>query len=115
MLPIVLTRVLLSFTNWGQWRRKCSVDSTSWPQPHSGFIVLWKLYLNLYSHKSLIPNQRLVMVLRQLFRVMAIINRIWSWSYEFQDIDFKNLVLDKMKKLMRKLTFCEKFVNLLNF
>ena len=38
-LPKVLRRVRLSLSNWGQWRRKCSVDFTSFPQPHSGFSV----------------------------------------------------------------------------
>ena len=39
MLPIVLSRVRISLTNWGQCRRKNSVDSISSPQLHNGLIV----------------------------------------------------------------------------
>ena len=39
ILPVVLRRVRLSLTNWGQCRRKCSVDSISRPQLHNGLIV----------------------------------------------------------------------------
>ena len=63
-LPKVLRRVRLSLTNWGQWRRKCSVDSTSFPQLHSGFNVSWKPYLNLCSLKWLKPS--LSLVIRQI-------------------------------------------------
>ena len=34
-LPEVLRRMRLSLTNWEQWRRKCSVDSTTFPRLHS--------------------------------------------------------------------------------
>ena len=50
-LPKVRRRVRLSLKNWGQWRRKCSADSTSFRQLHSGFNVSWKPCLNLCSLK----------------------------------------------------------------
>ena len=50
-LPKVLRRVRLSLANWGQWRRKCSADSTSFPHVHSGFNLSWKPCLNLRSLK----------------------------------------------------------------
>ena len=39
MLPIVLRGMHLSLTNWGRFRRKCTVDSTSRPQLHNRLIV----------------------------------------------------------------------------
>ena len=50
-LPKMLRRVRLSLTNQGQWRRKCSVDSTLFPQLHSRCKVSWKPCLNLCSFK----------------------------------------------------------------
>ena len=63
-LPKVLSRMHLSLTNWGQWRRNFSVDSTSFPQLHSGFNVSWKPSLNSCSLKWLKPN--LSLVIRQV-------------------------------------------------
>ena len=51
MLLVLLMRVRLSLTNWGQWGRECSVDSTLWLHVHIGLIVSKKLCFNLCSHK----------------------------------------------------------------
>ena len=63
-LTKVLSRVRLSLTNWGQWRRKCSVYSTSFPQLHSRFNVSWKPCLNLCSLRWLKPS--LSLIIRQI-------------------------------------------------
>ena len=72
-LPEVLRRVLLSLTNWGQWRR-CSVDSTSFPQLHSAFNVSQKPCLNLCSLKGL--KASLKSNKASSSRIMAIIKRV---------------------------------------
>ena len=62
-LRMVLRRVLLSLIKKGQWRKKWVADSISWPQLHKGFIVSWKLCLNLCSLKWLRPSLSLVISL----------------------------------------------------
>ena len=63
-LPQVLRRVRLSLTNWGQWRRKISVDSTSFSQLHTGFNIFWMPCLNLFSLKWL--KLSLSLIIRQI-------------------------------------------------
>ena len=48
MLPIVHNRVPLLLINWGQRRRKCSVESISTPQFHNGFCYYLLLILFCY-------------------------------------------------------------------
>ena len=57
---ILLMRVNLLLEKWVQWRKKCVVDSTMFPQLHQGFIVSTKLYWNLCSLWWLKPTRNLV-------------------------------------------------------
>ena len=59
----MLRRVCLSLIKKGQWRKKWVADSIFWPQLHKGFIVSWKLCLNLCSLKWLRPSLSLVISL----------------------------------------------------
>ena len=54
ILPIVLWKVRLSMTNWGQCRRKCTVDPTSWPHLlQEELIRSSELCLHFCSHNDL--------------------------------------------------------------
>ena len=61
MLRIVLSRVSLSLMKRGQWSKKWVEDSICWPQLYEGFIVSWKLCLNLCSVEWFRPSLGLVM------------------------------------------------------
>ena len=53
-------RVCLWVVKFGQWRKKWTVDSISFPQLHKGSTESWKLCLNLCSFKWLKPILRRV-------------------------------------------------------
>ena len=74
----LLRRVRLSLPNWGQWRRKCFVDYTSFSQLHSGFNVSWKPCLNFCSCNKTNSSS-----------IVAIIKWVWRWSYEIKNIALK--------------------------
>ena len=57
---ILLMRVNLWLEKWVQWRKKCVVDSTKFPQLHKGFIPSSKLCRNLCSLRWLKPTRNLV-------------------------------------------------------
>ena len=97
-LPKVLRRVHLS--NWGQWRRKCYVDSTSFPQLHSAFNVSRKPCLNLCSLKRLKPSLSLEM--RQIPLRLWRHGR-WRWSNELGC--FIQLCLMEKKSFFEKVVF----------
>ena len=80
-------RVRFSLTNWGQWRRKCSVDSRSTAQLHSAFDVYWKLCLSLHSLKWL--KSSLSLEIRQISL------GLWQLQTEFENgrINLRKLVL----------------------
>ena len=56
---ILLMRVNLWLEKWVQWRKKCVVDSTKFPQLHKGFIASTKLCRNLCSLRWLKPTRNL--------------------------------------------------------
>ena len=93
-----------SLTNWGEWRRKCSVDSTSFPLLHSGFNVSWKPCLNLCSFKWL--KSILSLVIRQIPL------RLWHYkqslemnlSYELKKIAFQTKKLSDFLRSGSKLS-----------
>ena len=58
MLTKLFRSVRRSLLYKGQWRKKWIADSTSLPQLHIGFIVSWKLCLNLCSRRWLSFSQR---------------------------------------------------------
>ena len=53
-------RVCLWVVKFGQWRKKWTVDSISFPQLHKGSTESWKSCLNLCSFKWLKPTLRRV-------------------------------------------------------
>ena len=59
-LSIVPRRVRFSLIKKGWWRKRWVADSIFWPQLHNGFVVSWKLCLNLCSLKWLRPSLSLV-------------------------------------------------------
>ena len=54
----LLKRVCLWVLKFGQWRKKSTIDSISFPQLHKGFTEYGKLCLNLCSFKWLKPILR---------------------------------------------------------
>ena len=118
-LPKVLRTVLLSLTNWGQWRRKCSVDSTSFPQLHSGFNISWKPCLNLCSLKWLKPS--LSLVIRQIplglwqldfgdgrmnLRILLLKTKKLSDFLRWGSRLFHSIIPDGKKEFLKKLCLC---------
>ena len=59
---ILLMKVNLWLEKWLQWRKKCVVDSTKFPQPHKGFIASTKLFWNLCSLRWLKPTHNLAKI-----------------------------------------------------
>ena len=99
-LPNILRRVRLSLTHWEQWKRKCSVDCTSFPQQHNGFNVYWKLCLILCYLKWIKPCLSKSCNKTNSSRAMTTINKVWKWPHEIKNIAFKNqkaLRLSKMR------------------
>ena len=93
-LRIVLRRVRVSSIKKVQWREKWVEDSISWPQSYKGFIVSWKLCLNLCSFKWL----RLSLSLNS-FRSVTNKKGIWGRSYEIKYFfieDWNTLRVSKM-------------------
>ena len=119
-LPKVLRRVHLSLTNSGQWRRKCSLDSTSFPQLYSGFNVSWKPCLNFCSFKWLKPS--LILVIRQIplglwqlqtefgdgrrsLRILLLKPEKSSDFLRWGSRLFHSVMVDEKKKFLKKLCF----------
>ena len=57
---ILLMRVNLWLEKWVQWRKKCAVDLSEFPQLHKGFLASSKLCQNLCFLRWLKPTRNLV-------------------------------------------------------
>ena len=102
ILLSLFKRVCLWVVKFGQWRKKWTVDSISFPQIHKGSIESWKLCLNLCSFKWLKPILRRVRSFSSngLFILKALLEfglmtkepkslnqRVWFWLW----VEFYNL------------------------
>ena len=119
-LRIVLRRVRLSLIKKGQWRKKWVADSISWPQLHKGFIVSWRLCLNLCYLKWLRPSLSLVISLiplglwisktefgegRMKLSIFSLKTEILLEFLRLGSKLFHSIITDGKKEFLKKLCF----------
>ena len=112
----------LSLTKWGQCRRKCSDHSTSKPQLHNGYILFWKLCLNICSLKWHKPSPSLVINLCPLelwqllaefgdgcmnLRMLILKSHRFSNLFQSKKVDGKNEIFKKLWIVLRRGMFSE--------
>ena len=103
-----------------QWRKKWVADSISWPQLHKGFIVSWKLCLNLCSLRWLRPSLSLVISLiplglrisktefgegRMKLSIFSLKTEILLEFLRLGSKLFHSIITDGKKEFLKKLCF----------